>query len=159
MKRTKTFGSILAVVLSLIMILGMTMIASAAEDVEEGTAADTGFTTYAFAETDNGWLMGCQEDSTFMFKGIKYGEAERFMPAQEPEPWPGVVGALAYGNTCPNGSEDVSISAFVDPLGPDMVPSEDCLYLNVWTQSLDPDAKKPVIFFLHGGGLASGASS
>ena len=155
MKKSKTLRPILAIMLSLIMILGMTMIAGA----DEVAAEDADFTTYAFAETDNGWLMGYKEDSSYIFKGIKYGEADRFMPAEKPEPWPGVVGALAYGNTCPNGSEDVSISAFVDPMGPDMVPSEDCLYLNVWTQSLDPDAKKPVVFFLHGGGLASGASS
>ena len=142
---------ILAIVISVIMVFGMLSVVSAAEDAP--------FTTYAFAETDNGWLMGYQEDTTYIFKGIQYGVADRFMPAQEPEAWQGVKGALTYGETCPNGSTSVSVSAFVDPLGPDMVQNENCLFLNVWTQSLDPGAKKPVIFFLHGGGLASGASN
>jgi len=151
MKKSRIVKKILAAVLSLAMIFGMTVFANAAEDAP--------FTTYAFAQTDAGWLMGYQEDTTYIFKGIQYGVADRFMPAQKAEAWEGVKGALTYGETCPNGSTSVSVSAFVDPLGQDMVQNENCLFLNVWTQSLDPEAKKPVIFFLHGGGLASGASN
>ena len=141
---------ILAAVLSLALILGMTGATFAADDAP--------FTTYAFAETENGWLMGYQEDTTYIFKGIQYGVADRFMPAEKPEAWQGVKGALTWGETCPNGGNTVSVSAFVDPLGQDMVQNENCLFLNVWTQSLDKEAKKPVIFMLHGGGLAAGAS-
>jgi para-nitrobenzyl esterase len=36
--------------------------------------------------------------------------------------------------------------------------SEDCLYLNVWTSSPDPDAKQPVMVFVHGGSNAGGWS-
>ena len=35
---------------------------------------------------------------------------------------------------------------------------EDCLNLNIWTQSLDPKAKKPVLVWLHGGGYFAGSS-
>ena len=35
--------------------------------------------------------------------------------------------------------------------------SEDCLYLNVWSES-DTD-KKPVMVWIHGGGLGLGAAS
>ena len=68
---------ILAAVLSLALILGMTGATFAADDAP--------FTTYAFAETENGWLMGYQEDTTYIFKGIQYGVADRFMPAEKPE--------------------------------------------------------------------------
>ena len=34
---------------------------------------------------------------------------------------------------------------------------EDCQYLNVWTQSLDENAKRPVMVWLHGGGYATGS--
>ena len=36
--------------------------------------------------------------------------------------------------------------------------NEDCMNLNVWTQSLDVEAKKPVIVFFHGGGFTNGSS-
>jgi len=34
--------------------------------------------------------------------------------------------------------------------------SEDCLYLNVWTAAEDPNAKLPVMVWIHGGGLTLG---
>ena len=40
-----------------------------------------------------------------------------------------------------------------------IVGSEDCLYLNVYTKSLDVTAKKPVLVFIHGGAFIYGDSS
>ena len=34
--------------------------------------------------------------------------------------------------------------------------SEDCLYLNVWTRSLDSQAGQPVMVWIHGGGYLGG---
>ena len=34
--------------------------------------------------------------------------------------------------------------------------NEDCLYLNVFTPNLDPSARLPVIFWIHGGGNLDG---
>ncbi len=64
---------------SLAMVFGLTAVVGAAEDAP--------FTTYAFAETENGWLMGYQQDTTYIFKGIKYGVADRFMPAEKAPAW------------------------------------------------------------------------
>ena len=36
--------------------------------------------------------------------------------------------------------------------------SEDCLYLNIWTSGLD-DGRRPVMLWIHGGGLFSGSGS
>lgn len=38
-------------------------------------------------------------------------------------------------------------------------PSEDCLYLNIWTPAASADARLPVMFWIHGGGFAAGAGS
>ena len=34
--------------------------------------------------------------------------------------------------------------------------SEDCLFANVWTPTLDPGAKKAVMVWIHGGGFMGG---
>ena len=58
---------------------------------------------------------------------------------------------------CPLMNQDV-------PNGELMVPhrywpmDENCQYLNIWTGSLDPEAKKPVMVWLHGGGFFAGSS-
>lgn len=40
----------------------------------------------------------------------------------------------------------------------DLEVGEDCLYLNVWTRSLNPDARMPVMVWVHGGSNKSGWS-
>jgi para-nitrobenzyl esterase len=37
--------------------------------------------------------------------------------------------------------------------------SEDCLYLNVWSATLDPQARQPVMVWIYGGGFLNGAAS
>jgi len=38
----------------------------------------------------------------------------------------------------------------------DLVVSEDCLYLNIWSPDLDDDASRPVMVYIHGGSNNSG---
>lgn len=113
--------------------------------------------TEPVVKTKAGRLRGFQVDGTYTFHGVKYADAERFQPPRPPQPWEGVRDALSYGYVCP----------MLDPetaAGEIMVPhrywpkDENCQYLNIWTQSLDPAAKKPVMVWLHGGGFSAGSS-
>ncbi|MEH7097172.1 carboxylesterase/lipase family protein [Neobacillus vireti] len=114
-------------------------------------------TTEPIVQTKVGKLRGFILDDTYTFHGIKYADAKRFQMPAPVEPWEGVKDALSYGYVCPMLSQEV-------PLGEIMVPhrywpkDENCQYLNVWTQTISPDAKKPVMVWLHGGGFAAGSS-
>ncbi len=113
----------------------------------------------AFAAIDSGTLLGYKEDSTYIFLGIPYAQAGRYEMPKPVAKWNGIHTAQHYGEICPNGSTSVSQAEFLTRSGVNNIPNEDsCLNLNVWTQSLDTAAKKPVIFWIHGGGFSSGSS-
>lgn len=107
--------------------------------------------------TAAGKIRGFLKDTTYVFQGIKYADAKRFQMPTPVKPWDGVKDALSYGYVCPLLSQE-------KPMGEYMVPhrywpmDEHCQYLNIWTQSLDASAKKPVMVWLHGGGFSAGSS-
>lgn len=113
--------------------------------------------TEPIVQTDAGKLRGFQVDGTYVFQGVKYADAQRFHQPTPVKPWEGVRNALAYGYVCPLMKQD-------EPSIEVMIPhrywpmDEHCQYLNIWTQSLDPNAKKPVMVWLHGGGFVAGSS-
>ena len=112
--------------------------------------------TSPIVETTKGKLRGFRFDGVDHFYGIRYAKAKR---SQMPEPvpaWEGVKDAGSYGMNCPVLSEPM-------PTGEVLIPhrfwpsSEHCQYLNLWTKSCEPSAKRPVLFWIHGGGYASGS--
>ena len=117
----------------------------------------------AVANTSCGKVRGYILRGIYTYLGIPYaapasGE-NRFMPPQKPEPWEGIRPAVFYGNAAPqrvDGKYTNSYSTFSDHWNYYDV-SEDCLTLNVWTPGTD-DGKRPVLFWIHGGGFTSGNS-
>jgi para-nitrobenzyl esterase len=113
----------------------------------------------AVAKTAYGAVRGYIHTGIYTFKGIPYGTAARFMPAEKPAPWKGVRSCLAYGPVCPTNqstpfSDEFAFAFQQNPGHSD----ENCLNLNIWTKRTGGDEKKPVMVFLHGGGFASGSS-
>lgn len=107
--------------------------------------------------TTGGDIAGYVENGVYIYKGIPYGKAERFMPA-ESVTWEGVRSCRAYGPTCPQGArtgwyndEQAFSSAWNDGF-----PDEDCLRLNIWTPAIKDGGKRAVMVWLHGGGFHSG---
>lgn len=113
---------------------------------------------YGVAETDTrqGRVRGVLSDGTYVFRGIPYARADRFCAPRPVEKWEGVREAIVYGFVCPEITTVVPHDQYTVPhyFG---VQAEDCLNLNVWTGSLDPAAKKPVMVWFHGGGFATGS--
>ena len=95
-------------------------------------------------KTTNGEVSGIEQEGSMAYLGIPYAKVERFMPPQ-PIKWKGVRACDHWGPMTiqPSGREDEM--------------SEQCCVLNVWTTDLK--AKKPVMFWLHGGGFDSGTSA
>lgn len=110
------------------------------------------------ATVAQGEVMGYMDEGTYTFLGIPYAKAERFEMPEEAEAWEGTFNAQAYGPVCriPR-QESVGSDEMFWP-HTFWIESEDCQNLNVWTQHLDKDAKKPVIVYLHGGGHTNGSS-
>jgi para-nitrobenzyl esterase len=109
-------------------------------------------------ETTAGKIRGAVQNKVYTFKGVPYGATTagggRFMPPQKVQGWTGVRDALEIGLRSPQlPSNIVSEWAILDRTEP---AGEDCLVLNVWTPALD-NKKRPVMFWLHGGGFAGGS--
>lgn len=111
------------------------------------------------AEVEQGKLRGYMDEETYAFLGVPYATVpERFAMPEEVEPWEGVRDAQAYGPVCPIPIQDtVGVDEMVWPHRY-WIQNEDCQSLNIWTQQLDTEAKKPVMVFLHGGGFTNGSS-
>ncbi|WP_306323256.1 MULTISPECIES: carboxylesterase/lipase family protein [unclassified Streptomyces] len=104
--------------------------------------------------TASGWVRGQHTDEGRQFLGIPYAERPvGELRWREPRParsWSGVRDASRFGNRCvqpPSG----------DPGYPDPTYTEDCLDLNVYAP--DGSAGRPVMVWLHGGGLTAGAGA
>lgn len=108
-------------------------------------------------KTSAGKIRGFILDGTYTFHGIKYADAKRFQPPTPVKPWEGIKDALAYGYVSPLLRQDT-------PTNEVMIPhrywpmDENCQYLNIWTRSIEPGVKKPVMVWLHGGGYIAGSS-
>jgi para-nitrobenzyl esterase len=104
------------------------------------------------------------------FKGVPYGDDTsgpgRFRPPRPALSWVGVRDCVDYGPSCPQMAvgemtgQDLpaEIEQLMGVWNRERVTGEDCLVLNVWTPATD-DAARPVLVWLHGGGMAVGSAS
>jgi para-nitrobenzyl esterase len=123
---------------------------------------------FVVAETAFGKIRGVDHDGIRIFKGIPYGAStsgsNRFMPPAEPADWSGVRDALAYGHSAPQRDPASPPAGGLTISGENLPPEgEDCLVLNIWTPAVGASGnsgkKRPVMFWCHGGGFATGSGS
>ena len=116
--------------------------------------------TSSVVTTQSGPVAGYIDDGVYIYKGIPYGKADRFMPPVDPDPWKEVRPSRAFGPVSPHGErmgwrdDNQAFTMHWD----DGFPGEDCLRVNVWTSSIKAGSKLPVMVWLHGGGFSEGSS-
>ncbi|XP_057336401.1 uncharacterized protein LOC130674963 [Microplitis mediator] len=89
----------------------------------------------------------------YAFRGIPYAKPPlgelRFKDSEPAEPWSGLKDATKFGNVC----------AQKDFFTRRTLGNEDCLFLNVYTSDLKPDAPRAVMVWIHGGAFFFGSGN
>ena len=108
--------------------------------------------------TESGLVSGVSgtTDDVHVYKGIPYAAPPvgdlRWREPRPPSHWDGVRKADAFSPVCMQQRRGPAASS-------EPAPSEDCLYLNIWTAAKSASERRPVIVWTYGGGFTSGAGS
>ncbi len=98
-----------------------------------------------------------------IFKGIPYAAAPigdlRWKAPQDVKRWEGVRNCTRWSTSAMQNDQSTFMCYTDEFIVSSKRYSEDCLYLNVWTNGRNEERDKPVIVFVHGGSFTSGGSS
>ena len=154
MKRIVSFSVLIITALSLLTV----PYASAGPNTQ-------GFELPEVIQLDSGKISGVPEadSSVIAYKGIPYAAPPvgdlRWQPPQPVEAWEDVLVADAFGNSAIQPAQEPFRMWSEEFIISNKNYSEDSLTLNVWTDASSDNATRPVIVYIHGGGLTTGGSS
>jgi para-nitrobenzyl esterase len=136
------------------------------------TPAPTGASK--IARTSSGPLQGVMEHGVHAFKGVRYAAPPlgplRFQPPAPPPESKTVTEAIAFGAPAvqmysnptgePHSPTGKLLAQHVFPTGIETrAGREDCLFLNVWTAGVHDGRRRPIMVWIHGGGMVYGSGA
>lgn len=109
--------------------------------------------------------MACGNPWFTVFRGVPYAAPPvgklRWHDPVPPEKREGILDCFLFSPKAPQALYKVTNAGDIVPRAEDKehdyveIPeSEDCLYLNIWTPDIEPDAQKAVFLWIHGGRYA-----
>lgn len=107
--------------------------------------------TGTVVKTSRGYIRGTTEKGSLVFKGIPYAAPpagnQRFKPPVPMPAWKDTLSCTAFGNIAPQYNGESR----------SMTGDENCLTLNLYTPTVKPVRKMPVVVWVHGGGMTGGS--
>jgi len=141
----KRFTSLLLIALVLVATIAVSCAPPKPVAIEDPIKIDTGLVSGAIVGED-----------IHVYKGIPFAAPPvgdlRWKPPQPVASWQGVKECTEFG-PAPMGYYSASFPAYAAP------PSEDCLYLNIWTPAKTTGDKLPVMVWIYGGAFRFGEGS
>lgn len=122
--------------------------------------------TAQVVQTAQGRVSGVKDPNSTatVFKGIPFAAPPvgdlRWRAPEPPASWQAVRKADTFGSSCMQTITESMLpmhAPWTEEFLTHNKVSEDCLFLNVWTPKVRPNADLPVVVFIHGGGFNSGA--
>ncbi|KAF7294720.1 hypothetical protein MIND_01009300 [Mycena indigotica] len=119
-----------------------------------GPLVNLGYATY-FGSIDS--------QNITSFVGIRYAAPPtgqlRWQAPVLPTPVVGIQAAISQPPRCYQGALGTNLTSNPILASREIVDSEDCLFLSVYSPTLTPKTLLPVVLWIHGGGYAIGAAS
>jgi para-nitrobenzyl esterase len=107
-------------------------------------------------KVQGGLVQGALENGLTVYRGIPFAAPPvgdlRWRAPQPVLKWDGLKETVKFAPACIQGM-------MMGPAGSGPAPSEDCLYLNIWSPAKSPGDRVPVFVWIYGGGFAAGATS
>lgn len=114
-------------------------------------------------QTAQGLVSGSKEDGIAVFRGVPFAAPPvgdlRWKAPQPAKAWKGVKDCTKFSASPIQGDPKPFLCWSEEFIAPPKPLSEDCLYLNVWTNDASKKSKKPVFVWIYGGGFSSGSSA
>ncbi|MGA9118580.1 MAG: carboxylesterase family protein [Bacteroidota bacterium] len=111
-------------------------------------------------KVESGLLQGTSEDGVTVYRGVPFAAPPvgdlRWCAPRPPAAWDGVRKADAFA---PNPVQEMrdSFGPWTAEYQPQGAVSEDCLYLNIWTETKSGEERRPVMVYIPGGAFTGGS--